>query len=66
VVVYLACDPASLARDVATAATCGYRLSAVRALDVFPMTQHVECVATLAPQDATGGGLAGAADPEIS
>jgi len=49
VVVYVACDPASLARDVATAATRGYRLAAVRALDLFPMTQHVECVATLVP-----------------
>jgi tRNA/tmRNA/rRNA uracil-C5-methylase (TrmA/RlmC/RlmD family) len=51
-VVYVACDPASLARDVATAATRGYRLEAVRALDLFPMTQHVECVATLVPDPA--------------
>ena len=47
VIVYVACDPASLARDVATAADLGYRLAAVRALDLFPMTGHVECVATL-------------------
>jgi len=49
VVVYVACDPASLARDVATAATRGYRLAGLRALDLFPMTQHVECVAALVP-----------------
>jgi tRNA/tmRNA/rRNA uracil-C5-methylase (TrmA/RlmC/RlmD family) len=49
VIVYVACDPASLARDVATAATRGYRLSGLRALDLFPMTQHVECVAVLRP-----------------
>jgi tRNA/tmRNA/rRNA uracil-C5-methylase (TrmA/RlmC/RlmD family) len=46
-VVYVACDPAALARDVATFATHGYRLESLRALDLFPMTHHVECVATL-------------------
>ena len=47
VVVYVACDPAALARDVATFADHGYRLTALRALDLFPMTAHVECVARL-------------------
>ena len=49
VVVYVACDPAALARDVATFATAGYRLDALRAFDLFPMTHHVECVATFRP-----------------
>jgi tRNA/tmRNA/rRNA uracil-C5-methylase (TrmA/RlmC/RlmD family) len=49
VVAYVACDPAALARDVAIAADAGYRLSALRAFDLFPMTHHVECVATLLP-----------------
>jgi len=49
VVVYVACDPAALARDVALAASAGYRLSGVRAFDLFPNTQHLECVATLVP-----------------
>jgi tRNA/tmRNA/rRNA uracil-C5-methylase (TrmA/RlmC/RlmD family) len=57
VVVYVACDPASLARDVATAAAGGYRLAGLRALDLFPMTQHVECVAALVPA-GDGPGLA--------
>jgi tRNA/tmRNA/rRNA uracil-C5-methylase (TrmA/RlmC/RlmD family) len=48
-VVYVACDPAALARDVATFAAAGYRLAAVRAFDAFPMTAHVECVALLEP-----------------
>jgi tRNA/tmRNA/rRNA uracil-C5-methylase (TrmA/RlmC/RlmD family) len=48
-VAYVACDPAALARDVATAAGAGYRLSGLRAFDLFPMTHHVECVATLVP-----------------
>jgi tRNA/tmRNA/rRNA uracil-C5-methylase (TrmA/RlmC/RlmD family) len=47
-VVQVACDPAALARDVAAYLQCGYRLLAVRALDAFPMTHHVECVALLA------------------
>ncbi|KAA2254987.1 class I SAM-dependent RNA methyltransferase [Solihabitans fulvus] len=46
-VVYVACDPAALARDVAGFAGHGYRLAALRAFDAFPMTHHVECVALL-------------------
>lgn len=46
-VCYVACDPAALARDVATFAGHGYRLSRLRAFDLFPMTAHVECVALL-------------------
>ena len=48
-VVYVACDPAALARDVAAFAEAGYRLAAVRGFDAFPMTHHVECVALLVP-----------------
>jgi tRNA/tmRNA/rRNA uracil-C5-methylase (TrmA/RlmC/RlmD family) len=46
-VAYVACDPAALARDLATFADLGYRLTALRAFDLFPMTHHVECVAHL-------------------
>lgn len=46
-VVYVACDPAALARDVAYLADHGYALGDLRALDLFPMTHHVECVAVL-------------------
>jgi tRNA/tmRNA/rRNA uracil-C5-methylase (TrmA/RlmC/RlmD family) len=52
VVVYVACDPAALARDVALAAGAGYRLDGLRAFDLFPMTHHVECVARLTPAAA--------------
>ena len=48
-VVYVACDPAALARDVAAFADAGYRLAAVRGFDAFPMTAHVESVALLVP-----------------
>ena len=46
-IVYVACDPAALARDVAIFAEHGYGLSDLRAFDAFPMTHHVECVALL-------------------
>jgi tRNA/tmRNA/rRNA uracil-C5-methylase (TrmA/RlmC/RlmD family) len=44
-VVYVACDPAALARDVSYLRDRGYALASLRALDIFPMTHHVECVA---------------------
>ncbi len=46
-VVYVACDPAALARDVATFQEHGFALTGLRAFDAFPMTHHVECVALL-------------------
>jgi tRNA/tmRNA/rRNA uracil-C5-methylase (TrmA/RlmC/RlmD family) len=48
-VAYVACDPAALARDVSFFAEHGYGLAGLRAFDLFPMTQHVECVATFVP-----------------
>ncbi len=51
-VAYVACDPASLARDLAAFATAGYPLAKLRAFDLFPMTSHVECVALLRPRDS--------------
>jgi tRNA/tmRNA/rRNA uracil-C5-methylase (TrmA/RlmC/RlmD family) len=48
-VVYVACDPAALARDLASFATRGYELTGLRAFALFPMTHHVECVAVLEP-----------------
>ena len=50
-VAYVACDPAALARDVAYFAEHDYRLSALRAFDLFPMTHHVECLALLEPRE---------------
>ncbi|HEV3169909.1 MAG TPA: class I SAM-dependent RNA methyltransferase [Actinocrinis sp.] len=48
-VAYVACDPAALARDLAYFAQEGYELAGLRAFDLFPMTHHVECVASLVP-----------------
>lgn len=46
-IVYVACDPAALARDVGYLAAHGYTLSRVRAFDLFPHTHHLEAVAVL-------------------
>ena len=46
-IVYVACDPAALARDLCYLAEAGYALTGLRAFDLFPMTHHVECVAVL-------------------
>ncbi|MCC2592829.1 class I SAM-dependent RNA methyltransferase [Tessaracoccus sp. OS52] len=46
-VAYVACDPAALARDLATFAALGYHPDSIEAWDLFPMTHHVECVAIL-------------------
>ena len=50
-VAYVACDPAALGRDLGIAARHGYTTVSVRGFDLFPMTQHVECVAILTPAD---------------
>ena len=45
-VVYVACDPVALARDVATFRAEGYELRRVAAYDIFPNSHHIEAVAT--------------------
>ena len=44
--VYISCDPATLARDIYRLGV-NYRVKAVRAFDLFPQTAHVETVAVL-------------------
>jgi len=51
---YVSCDPATMARDIGLLLGHGWTLGGLRAFDAFPMTHHVECVATLlAPATAT-------------
>jgi tRNA/tmRNA/rRNA uracil-C5-methylase (TrmA/RlmC/RlmD family) len=46
---YVACDPASFARDLRVFTDAGWSLVSLRGFDLFPMTEHVELVAVLAP-----------------
>ncbi len=46
-VVYVSCDPATLARDVKRFAEVGYRLGHIEAFDLFPNSAHVETLAVL-------------------
>ena len=46
-VVYVSCDPATLARDVREFGQCGYRVAAIQPVDMFPQTHHVEAVVLL-------------------
>ena len=46
-IVYVACDPVALARDLKQLLAEGYELKKLRAFDLFPHTHHVEAVASL-------------------
>lgn len=46
-IIYIACDPAALARDVLIAKKNGWKLETVVAFDLFPQTHHIESVAVL-------------------
>ena len=48
-VVYVSCNPATLARDLKDFASHGYALAEVAPFDLFPHTPHIECVARLEP-----------------
>ena len=50
-IVYVSCDPATLARDVKYLREQGYRLQRVRACDMFPNSFHVETVVQLSKGD---------------
>ena len=51
-IVYVSCDPATLARDVARLRDRGYELRTARAVDMFPCCAHVETVALLSAENA--------------
>jgi tRNA/tmRNA/rRNA uracil-C5-methylase (TrmA/RlmC/RlmD family) len=47
--VYVSCDPSSFSRDIRVLLDASWTLTSLRAFDIFPMTEHVELVATLEP-----------------
>ena len=51
--VYVSCDPETLARDLKILSSRQYSVDQVQPLDMFPQTHHVECVATLSLRQDT-------------
>jgi 23S rRNA (uracil1939-C5)-methyltransferase len=58
-IVYVSCNPTTLAPNAAQLGEAGYKLARVRPVDMFPQTPHIECVALFerqaARRDAGGG-----------
>jgi tRNA/tmRNA/rRNA uracil-C5-methylase (TrmA/RlmC/RlmD family) len=50
-IVYVACDPASFARDLRVLLDAGWVLRSLKAFDLFPMTEHVEIMAVVEPSE---------------
>mgnify|MGYP000849266831 FL=1 len=51
-IVYVSCNPATMARDIEILTHYGYELKEVQPVDMFPMTAHVEAVALLTRSEA--------------
>jgi len=51
-IVYVSCDPATMARDIARLAPSGYRVVSVKPVDQFPWTTHVETVVLMSRSEA--------------
>lgn len=53
-VVYVSCNPATLARDLRILEDGGYKTLEVQPVDMFPQTTHVECVSQMVLKEAAG------------
>ena len=53
-IVYVSCNPATLARDILVFSDCGYALRRAEAFDLFPRTSHVETVVLLSHKKPGG------------
>ena len=58
-IVYVSCNPTTLAGNSRQIADAGYRLATVRPVDMFPQTPHIECVALLERSDGGAPGPSG-------
>ncbi|MBN1321440.1 MAG: 23S rRNA (uracil(1939)-C(5))-methyltransferase RlmD [Thermoleophilia bacterium] len=56
-IVYVSCNPSTMAPDIAQFGEYGYRLEHVTPVDMFPHTPHVEAVGLLVRVDGKGSGL---------
>ena len=67
-IVYVSCNPTTLAPNAAQLTEAGYRLRRVRPVDMFPQTPHIECVALLGEGRlmSRGFGVAAGLDPEVA
>ena len=50
-IVYVSCDPATLARDLALLTKMGYTVQQVQPVDMFPETSHIETVVLMSCKD---------------
>ncbi len=50
-IVYVSCNPSTLARDASLLSKAGYNIKAVKGVDMFPHTTHVECVVLITRVD---------------
>ena len=51
-IVYISCNPETQARDVEFLDSIGYAVVAVQPVDMFPHTDHIECIVALEPADS--------------
>ena len=66
-IVYVSCNPTTLAPNAAQLTEAGYRLRRVRPVDMFPQTPHIECVALLEKDsEQPGFGVAAGLDAEVA
>jgi len=65
-IVYVSCNPTTLAPNAVQLTEAGYKLARVRPVDMFPQTPHIECVALFERDEARAAASVEAPDPGTS